>query len=509
MGKQSEVDDNVFLSDQVSHNLVSSVSDDKTGKQNSRDADVSTVSSERANSANNTFIRSDVSSENGQTLNEKRKNPSAVMTDELSQGDSTTGVLHPHKQLKADSSLSKNSGSLAQLSSVDSLEPKSTHFTSNNNGNSLPTQSVESKKMFQGFDLNEGMEVDEAKWHDNSVRELNDSGSDVLSGPIPVVAKVGVPAGLPEKPLQFGGELGWKKSGIPSAFHPTPHKNGEIEKSPVSRGFDLNIAAIDSEFPDDKASYVSSQMPERSLFNDQRGNESCHKPSALSFDLNHNPMIEEPCKTVYPQGETRQLLRNFDAFGPISCSGGSVNPNVTCPRPPYWVDLTSVRGYGHVQGQPFLLGAPTTEQLQMIVPIQLPHSPPGLYIGKVNNLSPTFYPHSVLPPLHNQPSHGITAMQQMPGPAVLATYPGNFQMLENSQAFTPHAFANMRQTIFSNGSKVGHPAENLMPVRNHLFDERLKAAEQVAFPATSLRRREPDADWGSSQLNSRQMNPWN
>ncbi|KAK9743277.1 hypothetical protein RND81_03G228500 [Saponaria officinalis] len=481
MGKPCEVDDNVSSSDQASHNLVSSVSirsDNKTGKQNSRDANVSTVSSERAHSANNTFIRSDVSSEIRQTSNEKRENPSAVTAEEFSQGDSTTMVLHPSKQLKADSSLSKNSATLAQLSSVDSLDLKPTHSSSNNHGYSHPTQSVESKKIVQEFDLNEGMEANEANWHHNESRGLNFSGNDVLSGPIPVVAKVGVPPGLPKKPLQFGGELGWKRSGIPSAFHPTPHKNSEIDKVSVSRGFDLNITATDPEFPDDESSaYVSSKMPERF----ERGYESCQRPSILSIDLNHNPVIEEPCKSVYPHGQTRQLLQNFDTFG-------SVIPNITYPRPPYWVDLTSVRGYGHVQGQPFLLGAPTTEQVQMLVPVQLPPTHPGLYIGKVNNLTPTFYP----------------PMQHMPGPAVLATYPGNIQLLENS-----HAFANMRQTILSNSSRAGHPAENVMSVRNHLFEERLKSGEQVAFPTPSLKRQEPDAGWGSSQINSRQMNSWN
>ncbi|XP_074263508.1 uncharacterized protein LOC141586237 [Silene latifolia] len=479
MGKNCPMNDNVSSSDQVSQNLASSVIDSKTSKQNSRDGDASTLSSERVHFTNHTLIRSDVSSGIGQqTSNEKRKNPSEVQGE-----DSTTMVPYPCKQLKADSSSSKNSSAVAQLSSVDSVDPKPAHSLTNH-GSSHPTQSVESKTAFQEtehsmtkasmknshreFDLNEGIEENEADWHPKPIHESTYCRSAVLSEPIPVVAKVGVPMGLPKKPLQFGGELGWKRSGITSAFRSTPLSDPEIKKAPVSKRFefDLNIAATtEPECPDDEASrYVSPTVSERFHLNG-------HRPGSLGIDLNHNQTVEEPCKNnFYPQGDTQQHLRNFDRVGTVTCSGASYSPNVSnCTRQPYWVDLSPVRGYGQVQGPPFLMGAPNAEQLQMIVPIQLPYTHPGLYLGNINNISPTFYPHTVLPP----------------------QFSGNFRLLENSQGLNPHAFPNMRHTILPNGNiglmengsrAAGNSEGNMTPLRNPVM--------QVAGPSSSVRRLE-------------------
>ncbi|XP_074279564.1 uncharacterized protein LOC141604904 [Silene latifolia] len=400
MGKKCRVVDNGSSSDQNSHGLTSSVSVNKPNKQNSGNADVSA----------DALKRSDVNSEIAQApLKEKRKNPSDGGTKEISQV--------PRKQLKPDSSSLEANGGVGLSISVP--------------------RAVESKKVLQGlecsittksdpkFDLNEGTEANE---------------------PIPVVAKLGVPKGLPVKPLSFGGEHGWNRSGINSAFR---------EKAPVSKGFnfDLNIAAtMDPEVP--------------SL------------PCNSGIDLNNDPIIEDASKGSYPQGETRQLLPNCNILG-------------TGTRTPYWVDLSSVRGFGNVQSRPFLMSAPTTEQAQinqMVVPIQMPYTPPGLYIGKMNGFTPAFYPPNILPPLCNQP---------VAGPHFSA-YPGSVRLLESSQGLSlnPRPYLNTRQTIFPNGgiALMEHGS------RNHLFEQRLKPVDQAVCPPVSMTRREPDTGWVASQV---------
>ncbi|KAH9626393.1 hypothetical protein KSS87_009079 [Heliosperma pusillum] len=366
MGKKSQVVDNGSSNDQNSPGLTSSVSVNKTNKQNSRNADLST----------DVLMKSDVSS--------KRKNPSEGGTEEISQA--------PHKQLKPDSSSSEANGAVGLSNSECSITAKSD----------------------PQFDLNEGTEVNE---------------------PIPVVAKLGVPKGVPVKPLSFGGEHGWNSSRINSAFR---------EKAPVSRGFtfDLNIAA--------------TMDPEVSSV-----------PCNSGIDLNNDPIIEDAGKGIYPQGETRQLLPNCDISG---------------MRAPYWVDLSSVRG------RPFLMGAPTTEQAQMMVPIQMPYTPPGLYIGKMNGFTPAFHPPNILPPLYNQPGAGPH----------FSAYPGSVRLLDNSQGLSlnPRPYSNPVQTIFPNGSIA--LMENGR--RNHLFEQRLNPGDQSVCPPLSMTRREPDTGWVSSQV---------
>ncbi|KAH9627017.1 hypothetical protein KSS87_020668 [Heliosperma pusillum] len=439
MGKKCRKDDSVSYGDQISQNLASSVIDSKTSKQNSRDGDASTLSSERVPFTNHTFIRSDVSSEIGQqTSNEKRKYLLEVQGE-----DSTTMISYPFESKTAFQ------------------EPE--HYMTN----------ASMKNSHLEFNLNEGIEENEADWHPKSIHESSYCRSGVLSEPIPVVAKVGIPMGLPKKPLQFGGELGWKRSGITSAFRSTPLSDPDIKKAPVSERFefDLNIAAtMEPECPVDEASlYVSPNVSERFHLNG-------HRPGSLGIDLNHDQMVEEPCKnSFYTQSDTQQLLQNFDRFSStVTCSGASHSSNVSnYTRRPYWVDLSPVRGYGHIQGPPFLMGAPNAEQLQMVVPIQLPYTPPGLYFGNLNNITPTFYPHSGLPP----------------------QYPGNFRLLENSQGLNPHAFPNMRQITLPNGNiglmeNGSRACNSTIPPRNNIFEGRMNPVEQVVGPSSSVRRGE-------------------
>lgn len=509
--EKSKVDGNVSSSDQISNGIASSTGENKTNVQNPRDTEVSTVSSERVHSAQQTSVRSDFSSATGHPFNRKRKDPEFSVKAEVSCVSHATTTPDHNKLLKTDSASSKESGEAVQLSSVDSTDPIPCQSSNEVLVERKPclTQSHESKIVFRGqesslttksdplaasmqsshhckFDLNEGMEGIEAEFH--------------RIPPISVVAKVGVPVGLPKKPLQFGGELGWKRSGAASAFRPTSFKNPERENGTCrNRGIDLNVAAtMDSEFPDENSMDFTSKQPARILLDlncQSENDENHHKPYASSFDLNDNPVIEDTRKNInYSQhSENQQLLRkSAPADTATVFRGNDIPSNFEMRRPSYWVDLSSMRGFSHVQPHPFLVAASTAEQMQMVVPS-------GLYIGKVNNLPPTFYPPNVLPHLNNQ--HGATAVSQISG-SVLAAYPGALPFLEGPQGLSPHALANMRPAFFpngsiplmENGSRIVSNTELLIPVRNGLFESRERAAE-LALPA--------------SQINYRQMASWN
>uniref|UniRef100_A0A803NF46 Uncharacterized protein n=1 Tax=Chenopodium quinoa TaxID=63459 RepID=A0A803NF46_CHEQI len=493
--EKSKVDGNVSFSGHISHGLASSTGENKTSVHNPRDAEVSTVLSERFHSAQQTSVRSDLRSETGQTSNGKRKEPdySSVTAEVCHESHTNKGPDH-NKLLKTDSASSKESGEVVQLSSVDSTDPKPCQSSNEDLVERKPflTQSHESKIVFLehessvvttksdstaislqssrhcNFDLNEGMEENGAEFH--------------KIPPISVVAKVGVPMGLPQKPLQFGGELGWKRSGNISAFRSTSFMNserGSITNS--NRGFDLNVAAtMDSEYPGEETSVdFTSKQPEKFLLdlNCQSASDvNHHKASASSFDLNDNPVIEDTQNYIHhnQHSENQQLLRKSVAANTATCFRGNASQsNFELGRPSYWVDLSSMRGFSHVQPHPFLVAAPTAEQVQMMIPS-------GLYIGK----------------------HGAAALPQISG-SVLAAYPGAVQFLESPQGLNPHALANMRPTFFPNGSiplmengsrGFGTP-ELLIPLKNGFFEARERPVEQVALPP--------------SQINYRQMASWN
>lgn len=456
--EKCQVDDNVSSSDQISHGLASSTGENKTSMQHQRDSDISTVSSEKVQSSQQTSIRSDVSSESEQPLNKVKKD-SAERAEEVSQGDPTitASLSYHYKQLKTMSLSSKESGETLILSSVDSADPKpcqslndqdsaeKSHLRQHKTcGNFHQTLSDESKNVQEpesyhsqcNFDLNEDIEEDEAEYLQQSLHESNSSTHVVrVSEPIPVMAKVGVPFGIPNKPLQFGGEFGLRRSGTTSAFRPTSLRNSHREKGgcdnlKVSQGIviDLNVAATMMDLDSD------SEQPKRFLLDlncQSENDENHHKPGSSSFDLNQNHVVENTRQTIY-----RQLSRNC-------------------------VAVDTMRGLSHVQGQPFLVAAPAAEQARIVVPtIQSPeisflphHAPPGFYIG----YSPTFLSH-----LNTGP--------------VLAAYPRTMNLLESSQGLNPNAFANIRPT-FVHGSR-------------------------------GPKRREPDGGWDFSQIDCRRMAPW-
>ncbi|KNA16298.1 hypothetical protein SOVF_090450 [Spinacia oleracea] len=507
--EKCKVEGNVSSNDGISHGLASSTGENKTNVHNRRDAEVSTVSSERVN-AHQASVKSDLSSDTGKPFNGKRKDLDYSVMAEASRGYHTTKRAFHNKLLKTDSTSSKESGEVFQLSSVDSTDPIPCQSSNEDLVERKPCliQLHESKIVFReressvtvkseskaaafqsshhcNFDLNEGIEGHPAEFQ--------------KIPPISVVAKIGVPMGLPKKPLQFGGKLGLKRSGSISAFCPhTYFKNPERgNRSCSNRGIDLNVAAtLDSDFFAEESSMnFTSKQPERFLLDlncQSENDENHHKPGAPSFDLNDNLMMEDTRKNTHHNrhSENQQLVRKSGAADTVTRFGGNVNqPEFEMRRPSYWVDLSCMRGVTHVQPHPYLVAGPAAEQVQMVVPS-------GLYFGKVNNLSPTFYPPSVLPHLNNQ--HGSVPIPQISG-SVLAAYPGAVQFLEGPQGMHPHSLTNMRPTFFpngsipfmENGSRGVSNTELLIPVRNGLFEARERAVEQA------------------SQINYRQMASWN
>ena len=525
------------------------------------------MSSERVQSTQQTSSRSDLSSEAGQPINKDRKDPDASRT-EVSQGEPTKMTPSHHDQLKTLLYSSKESGDLVQLNSVDSIDPKACQSSNKDiadkksctrrdvSGNSYPsdgsscvlreqdsshmsikmdpTADSTSSKHQCGFDLNEDTEGNGAEYHEESFHEIKSLVDPVgASEPIPVVAKVGVPIGLPRTPLQFGGELGWRRSTTTSAFRPTFSKscdreNGTSESRPslASQGIDLNIAAtIDSELCIDENSmdFSAKQNGKFPLDLNCRSEhaENRYKQGASGFDLNFNPAIEDVCKHIIQVGESRQMSKTCvpAGFTIDSRAGGGLSiPDAR--RPSYWVDLSSTPGFNHPLSRPFLVAAPTAEQVRMVVPMQsdipfLPHAPSVLHIDRDHSVSPAFYPHAMLPHLNNQ--QPTAALVPHLSGSVIAAYPGGaLHVIDSSQLFYPPAYAaNIRPALaqngsialFENGSRGASNAGFLVPAttRNALLEERMKPAERAALPPPSTKRREPDGGWDYSQVNYRPM----
>lgn len=327
MEKKCQVDDSVSFSNDLSHGLSSSTSDNKTSIQNQRDSEISAISSERVQSARQTSVRSDLSSEAGEPIHKDQKDSNTGRA-EVSQEEPTKKDPSARDQLKTLSSSSKESGDLVQLSPVDSVDPKPCQSSNENtafgcshlsDGSLCVLREKDSSHMGKQADII----VDHSKGSKNWCNfDLNEGME-----PIPVVAKVGVPVGQPEKPLQFGGELGWRSSVTTSAFRPTlSSKNldrengascGSSRQSLASQGIDLNVAAtMDSEPHEDHnsvdfCSIQTERFPLDLNLRSENGEKDRHKQGASWFDLNDSPAIEDSCKKMSQIGETREMSRNY------------------------------------------------------------------------------------------------------------------------------------------------------------------------------------------------------
>lgn len=553
MEKKCQVDDRVSFSNGISLGHTSLTDKNKTSLQNQRESDVSAISSERVQSTQQTSSRSDLSSEAGQPIDKEGKDPDASRT-EVSQGEA-----------------SKESGDLVQLNSVDSIDPKPcqssnedtaekksctrqdvSRYSHPSDGSSCvlreqdsshmsikvdPTADSTSSKHHCEFDLNEDTDDNGAVCPQQPFHEIKSSVDSVgASEPIPVVAKVGVPIGLPRKPLQFGGELGWRRSTTTSAFRPTFSKRsdsenatGESRQSLASQGIDLNIAAtMDSEHCiDDNSMDISAKQNGRfplDLNCRSEHDENRYKRGASGFDLNFNPAIEDACKHIIQVGENRHMSKNYIPAGSTIDSRASGSQSISDPRrPSYWVDLSSVPGFNHPLSRPFLVAASTAEQVRMVVPTQsdipfLPHAPSGLHIDRDHSVPPAFYPHAMLSHFNNQqPTAAV--IPHLSG-SVIAAYPGGALHVIDTQVLYPAVYtANVRPTVAQNGSIAlvengSRGVGNLgfvvpTTTRNAFFEERMKPPERLALPPSSIKRREPDGGWDYSQVDYRSMASWN
>lgn len=320
-----------------------------------------------------------------------------------------------------------------------------------------------------GFDLNEDLEFNEVGNAGSSIGESVSCYHEVnVSKPIVVMAKVGVPNGLPTVPLQFDGDLGWRSLGT-SAFRPTFTCKKSVINTPslAPKDFDLNVAPPSEPHAEGNKYYgrPNSQIP--------------------SFDLNDNLLADnkDTNSGLHHPGLSSQPKRSY---APIDSVNGSARQgNVSGIRPAYWVDLSSMPGFTHVQGQPFLVAAPnlfpSAEQKQTLLPLQpnvalAPGPPSGYYIGTSTGLSSSFYSPNILP-------------------HVGAAYPGSLN---------PGGYSTMRPSFFLNGG-VGSSENASWVGSNTPAEERVKLSQTVAL---ADKRKEPDGSWGSYQHNHRRMTAW-
>lgn len=408
---------------------------------------------------------------------------------------------------------------------------------------------LQSPSGFQ-FDLNETMETDDEVEMSRPQQSANRifSSPDLRSEPITVVAKMGVPVGVPRKPLQFDGKIDWRTSAATSAFRPAQLKRTKRENDMSCgmddssrprglQGFDLNIAAVEpddfrsmgwgcnSTFPQEHSAKMSSvgmtkkkpkEMERARLdLNSQCENDGKHpKSGILAIDLNNKSSIGENIHRDQPGQSNQPLMRNYaelntapDVSSQIrTARQANFNNDVRSSASAYWVDLSCMpAGFSHGQSQPFLVAVPpgvfaSAEQFQSLVPLQsklnFPSvSPPAFYIGPTNpatlGVSPT-----MLPPHVSSSQHGAaTMMPNVSAGSVLATYPGNMHALES----TPGGYATNMRPSFVLNSAGGYPVENrnkgaetrelLRPPGNNnnnntFVEGRMKSVQQVPLSAS-------------------------
>ncbi|GAB4844790.1 hypothetical protein Ancab_038179 [Ancistrocladus abbreviatus] len=383
------------------------------------------------------------------------------------------------------------------------------------------------------FDLNLDMGANEVACTPKSIVESVSTYHKMnASEPIPVVAKIGLPVGLPGTPLQFDGELGWRTSAETSAFRPAKMKNSLRNKGTCNdsdsfntgqslscRGIDLNIAfaADNLEFesahnhvhptlPTDVSSVeASSKESERPILdlNCQSENDDNHhlKSGVWGFDLNHKLSTDDSNNDVNQSSRSGLLSRTSVPGDTGASSKGTLRQsNYGSARPAYWVDLSSIPGFAHDQGQPFLVAARSvftpTQQMQAAIPLQsiTAPTPPGIYIGPTNSLPSAGYSPTILPHISGQ--HAASIVPRISGP-VLAAYPGRLHLLESAP---PNGYTNLRPsfvpgsgvTSLENGNRGAVMNDLSVPARSILAAERMKPVQQVASPPTSMKRREPE-----------------
>ncbi|GMH00342.1 hypothetical protein Nepgr_002181 [Nepenthes gracilis] len=434
---------------------------------------------------------------------------------------------------------SQDSPSLLATESRDDLKERDPSQIAPNTGHVATTNQ---SPHLHDFDLNEDMGTTEevACPEQTSSESVSTFKKMSTSEPIAVVAKIGVPIGLPRAPLQFDGELGWR-SAATSAFQPAKIKISRRNKitsgnckslnaghSLNCRGIDLNIdISADNWATESTHNLVPSHIPAKKFsvdvgskrvildLNCQSENDDKHpKSGILGFDLNDKLSVEDTYNDLYQSGQSCQLSINSSSiYTGGSSKGPSRQSNYDSMTPAYLVDLSSMPGFNHVQAQPLIVAASgvftSAQQMHTAVPLQSRvafNSPalPGIYAATASGLS-TMYSPIILPHLSGQ--NAAIVVPPMSG-SILAAYPRNLHLLQSTQRSCPNGYKDLRPsfllgsgvTSFDNGNYGENTKDFLVPARNTLVDERTKSSQQVALPPTSLKRREPEGGWDACNL---------
>ncbi|KAJ4842049.1 hypothetical protein Tsubulata_037964 [Turnera subulata] len=334
------------------------------------------------------------------------------------------------------------------------------------------------------FNLNENILTDEVDSYKQSVAGLPPSHADVLSKPIPVVAKFGIPLCLPKPHLQLdGGAASWMGFSSNSAFRPTsfPESFNTTKSSPArgndngskalqTIGFDLNIAAegcdFDGEFLPQVCGQEKSKFPKFSMETSSKGKERfnidlncvhgsddlCHQPPLPTsssrhcdrdFDLNDNPTPADPFGDSEQPGQGTLMLgdRQFDHHA-VKYLGNARNSDSKGEGSLYWTDSSYMRSFSHGHARPVIVTTPNilppVEQMQNLASLQhrstyaavnpttpLPsrafsYGGNAFFIDPNNRMSSNGYPPVVFPYLTDP--RAAPVFPQMPGSGSLPAF---------------------------------------------------------------------------------------
>ncbi|GAB2291171.1 hypothetical protein Dimus_025430 [Dionaea muscipula] len=442
-------------------------------------------------------------------------------------------IKFPIKQNSSDCS-----GTTQQKKTIPSSESGPALLRASKDDDNLPEQKPDGNGIVTSnqcpyvfaFDLNEELMAEsEVCSQESNIESVYPYQITSVSEPVAVVAKVGVPVGLPSTPLQFAGELGWKRGGAAtSAFRRAEIRSSDRrnkgtttaenlwqqqqQQQPIScRGIDLNIAIAAADYmAKEPAVYlpIASKLPIKEssvkIVSKQRDKYTVDLNSKSECDENHRPKsgihgfdLNDTYNEPWQMGQSGQLFMHNNIPSDArasSLNGTSRHSNYyDGPRPAYWVDLRAMPGFAQVQARgPFLMAAAApgafspSQQMQPMVPLHpklaLPTpaaaAPGSIFTGIRNNGLQTAgyeYPPIIFPPLSGDHHHGGTVAPQISG-SMLAAYPGSVYILDGGaqRLGGPSGFTNLRPgfilnsglTSMENASRGANIKEFLIPGKN-------------------------------------------
>lgn len=403
-----------------------------------------------------------------------------------------------------------------------------------NQGTSLLT--TRKDVVADGFDLNECVVADEVECPKQLVNETSFYCHAVnVSMPIPVVAKSRIPLSLPMPPLQFEGELCWKGASATSAFRPASIStscnkrkapsycdgNHSSIYSPGFKGFDLNVAAVESSLQD------SSKRAERpNLDLNCLSEDNCESSPLVSvprtyirdIDLNHNQWFDDTCKDDQGSVLGCRLMRSsaMDPAIPCSANVGEAGASGVKPaQPAYRADVNCKQGSSNGPAQTYLMAAPgvisSLENMRMLVTLQtnMSYSP----LGHPFSYNKGFYfdPTNPLATMCMTDPHGNAFVPQALVSSTSPVFPMASHLVNvggpspcNMAIIRPSLDLNCGIAPPENVSRGRNAAQLFGPVGNSLVQEQMKSFQQFVMPAKPIKR-EPDDGWDSHNLGYRQV----